>query len=68
MAFPDYGAREFWAWYAGPSIHYGGEKYWATLAWMPQIKGGPTDPARSTSLHLEERERSEVRLKFGMNF
>lgn len=68
MAFPDYGRREFWAWYAGPSIHYGGEKYWATLAWMPQIKGGPTDPNRSTRLHLEERERSEVRLKLGLNF
>ena len=68
MAFPDYGRREFWAWYAGPSIHYGGEKYWATLAWLPQIKGGPTDPDRSTSLHLEERERSEVRLKLGVNF
>ena len=68
MAFPDYGTREFWAWFAGPSLHYGGEKYWATLTWMPQLKGGPTDPDRSTSLHLEERERSETRLKFGVNF
>jgi hypothetical protein len=68
MAYPDYSTREFWAWYAGPSIHYGGQKYWATLTWMPQIKGGPTDPDRSTSLHLEERERSETRLKFGVNF
>lgn len=68
MAFPDYGAREFWAWYAGPSVHYAGQKYWATLAWMPQIKGAPVDTARSSRLHLEERERNEVRLKVGVNF
>ena len=68
MAYPDYGTREFWAWYAGPSIHYGGRRYWATLAWMPQIKGGPTEEERSTRLHLEERERNEVRLKLGVNF
>ena len=68
MAYPDYSTREFWAWYVGPSLHYGGQKYWATLTWMPQVKGGPTDADRSTSLHLEERERSETRLKFGLNF
>lgn len=67
-AYPDYASREFWALFAGPSIHYGGEKYWATLTWMPQIKGGPTDVERSSRLHLDERERSETRLKFGINF
>jgi hypothetical protein len=35
---------------------------------MPQIKGGPTDAERSDRLHLEERERNEVRLKAGINF
>lgn len=68
MAYPEYGAREFWAWYAGPTLHYGGEKYWGTLTWMPQLKGGPTERERSDRLHLEERERSEVRLKLGVNF
>lgn len=68
MAFPEYGSREFWAWYVGPALHYGGQKYWATLTWLPQIKGGPIDEDRSDSLHLDHRERNEVRLKLGMNF
>jgi hypothetical protein len=68
MAYPDYGSREFWAWFAGPTLHYGGQKYWGTLSWMPQLKGGPTDDARSDRLHLEQRERSEARLKLGVNF
>jgi hypothetical protein len=68
MAFPDYGSREFWAWFAGPNLHYGGQKYWATLTWMPQLKGGPTDADRSTRLHLDQREQGEVRLKVGVNF
>jgi len=68
MAYPEYDEREFWAWFAGPTLHYGGQKWWATLTWMPQVKGGPTDPDRSTRLHLEERERTEVRLKTGFNF
>ncbi len=68
MAYPNYGSREFWAWFAGPALHYGGRRFWATLSWMPQIKGGPTDPDRSTRLHLEQRERAEVRLKMGYEF
>lgn len=68
MAFPEYGAREFWSWHAGPTLHYGGQKYWATLSWLPQVKGGPVEADRSTRLHLEERERNEVRVKFGLNF
>ncbi len=68
IAFPKYGKREFWAWFVGPTLHYGGQRYWATLTWMPQIKGGPTEANRSTRPHLEQRERSETRLKIGINF
>ncbi|MEP6633153.1 MAG: DUF6662 family protein [Luteimonas sp.] len=68
MAFPDYGAREYWAWFAGPSLHYAAQRWWTTLTWMPQIKGGPTEAERSTRLHLEQAEKSEVRLKLGVNF
>jgi hypothetical protein len=68
MEFPDYGAREHWAWFAGPTLHYGGRTFWGTLTWLPQIKGGPTDSDRSRRLHLEEHERSETRLKIGYNF
>ena len=68
MEYPDYGAREHWAWFAGPTIHYGGQKWWATLTWLPQIKGGPIDADRSRRLHLEEHEEQETRLKIGVNF
>ena len=60
--------REHWALFAGPTLHYGDEKWWATLTWLPQIKGWPTDPARSSTLHLDEHERNEIRLKIGYNF
>lgn len=68
MEYPDYGAREHWAWFAGPTLHYGGKRFWATLTWLPQIKGGPIDPDRSHRLHLEEHEEQETRLKIGVNF
>lgn len=68
MEYPDYGAREHWAWFAGPTLHYGGQRWWATLTWLPQIKGGPVEADRSRTLHLEEHEEQETRLKIGINF
>jgi hypothetical protein len=62
------GDREAWAVFAGPSIHYAVKKWWVTLAVLPQIMGGPRDPALSSRLHLDEFERTEVRLKFGYEF
>lgn len=62
--------QERWSLFAGPTIHYGGEKFWATLTWFPQIKGGGeryTEQA-NTGLHLIEKTRNEFRLKLGMNF
>ncbi|WP_340266255.1 DUF6662 family protein [Sphingobium mellinum] len=29
-----------WSLFAGPTIHYGGQKFWAILTWFPQLKGG----------------------------
>jgi opacity protein-like surface antigen len=58
--------REHYAFFAGPSIHYGGKKWWATLTYLPQIYGSPNEPGRS--LHLEEHEKRELRLKIGYNF
>jgi len=65
---PDFGAREHWALFAGPSLHYGGRTWWGTLTWLPQVKGAPVDADRSTRLHLDEHEKSEVRFKLGYNF
>lgn len=62
--------QERWSVFAGPSIHYGGEKFWATLTWFPQLKGGGERYAgqTDTNLHLIEKTKQEVRLKLGVNF
>lgn len=62
--------RERWSIHAGPSIHYGAKKWWATLSWMPQIRGGGETYAGQTdvNLHLVEKTKQEVRLKIGFNF
>jgi len=68
--FPNWnlGNREAWAFFAGPAIHYATKKWWATLTVLPQLSGAPNDPARSSSLQLDEFERLEVRLKIGYYF
>ena len=50
---------------ACPAIHYGSEKWWATLAYTPQLFGSPS-PGRT--LALDEYEKRELRLKIGYNF
>lgn len=62
--------QERWSVFAGPSLHYGGQKWWATLTWMPQVRGGGEqyDGQRDTDLHLIEKTRHEARLKVGFNF
>lgn len=58
--------REHYAIFAGPNIHYGGKKWWFTATWLPQIHGSPSEPG--SSLHLDEHEKRELRLKVGYNF
>lgn len=61
--------NERWSLFAGPSIHYGGKKMWATLTWFPQITGGGEKYDGQTGhLHLIEKTKDEFRLKFGYNF
>jgi hypothetical protein len=57
--------RETYAVFAGPAIHYGGKRWWATLSYQPQIFGSPS-PGGSRA--LDEYEKREVRLKLGYNF
>jgi hypothetical protein len=64
----DINNQQNWTIFAGPTIHYGSERWWATLTWLPQVTGWPNDPARSNNLHFGEQERHEVRLKVGYNF
>jgi hypothetical protein len=62
--------RERWSVFAGPTLHYGARRWWATLTWFPQIQGGgevvpgQDDP----DLHLVEKTKAEWRLKIGLNF
>ena len=66
--YPGLAEREAWALFAGPTLHYATKKWWATLTWMPQVRGAPRDPALSDRLHLDEFEKNEVRLRVGYNF
>ncbi len=62
--------QERWSLFAGPTLHYGGEKIWATLTWFPQLKGGGEkyDGQINQNLHLIEKTKNEFRLKIGYNF
>jgi len=61
---------ERWSVFAGPSIHYGGAKWWTTLTWVTQLKGGGEKYEGQTdqNLHLIEKTKDEIRLKVGYNF
>jgi opacity protein-like surface antigen len=62
--------QERWSWFAGPSIHYGGEKWWATLTWFEQLAGGKEQYINQAddNLHLIEKTKHELRFKLGYNF
>ena len=61
---------ERWSTFAGPSIHYAGEKWWATLTAFHQVRGGGEkyDGQVDTRLHLIEKTKNEFRVKLGYNF
>jgi hypothetical protein len=65
--FPDMdlGNQEHMAWFLGPNVHYGARKWWFTVAHIRQVDGWPN--TGDSSLHLEEHEKMETRLKVGVN-
>jgi hypothetical protein len=63
--YPKFEKREYYAYFAGPNLHYGGKDWWFTLTYLPQIYGEPNEDGR---LHLAEHEEREYRLKLGYNF
>ena len=67
---PPDGSWEFdhWDFFAGPSVHYGAQHWWATLAATPQLAGSDESDDDSTGRHLADHEKYEVRLKVGYNF
>lgn len=62
--------QERYTTFAGPSLHYGSERWWATLTYFKQIEGGgpPYTNQENTKLHLIEKTKQEARLKLGYNF
>ncbi len=62
--------QERWSVFAGPSIHYGGRQWWATLTWFEQLAGGKEKYINQAAdtLHLIEKTRHELRFKLGYNF
>nr|WP_240483804.1 DUF6662 family protein [Methylobacillus sp. MM3] len=62
--------QERWSWFAGPSLHYAGQDWWATVTWFKQIKGGGEkfEEQDDNDLHLIEKTKQEVRVKVGFEF
>ncbi len=53
------------AWFVGPALSYRTDRWWATLTVMPQLHGTPdTEDGKE----LDEFERLEARLIFGISF
>lgn len=53
--------------YAGPSLHYSAERWWATLTWTPQAWGNGVDEPADGKTYAEETSQ-KFRLKVGFNF
>jgi opacity protein-like surface antigen len=53
--------------YAGPALHYGSERWWATLSYNYQVYGHGVDETTRSQTFAEET-RHEIRLKVGFNF
>ncbi|MEZ5559727.1 MAG: DUF6662 family protein [Pseudomonadales bacterium] len=61
--------QERYSLFAGPTLHYGGSQWWATLTWFRQLTGGGEGfPGQDQDLHLIEKTEQEFRLKLGYNF
>lgn len=61
---------ERWTAFAGPSLHYGGRQWWATVTYFHQLRGGGEqyEGQANTHLHLIEKTKNEIRVKIGYNF
>lgn len=62
--------RERWTLFAGPTLHYGGQVFWASLTYLPQIMGGGEEYVGQAEddMHLIEKTKTEMRLKIGATF
>ncbi len=61
--------QERYSIFAGPTLHYGGPRWWATFTWLPQLTGGGEKfEGQDPDYHLIEKTEQEFRLKLGYNF
>ena len=61
--------QERYSIFAGPTLHYGGPKWWATFTWLPQLTGGGEKfEGQDDDYHLIEKTEQEFRFKLGYNF
>jgi len=67
---PEYKSWENSALYFGPVLGYHEEKWWGTLSVMPQVYGWNNSASQDGNRHLElnDHEKVNVRLLFGINF
>jgi opacity protein-like surface antigen len=63
----DLGFHEHTVVFVGPSLHYGAERWWATLSYGYQVYGSGVDEPDNGKTYAEEA-RNEYRLKVGFNF
>ncbi len=73
--FADATFHEHSAYFFGPTIHYGGERWWATLGFLHQLPIGQafSDDNKEFATHDgyifgDEHEKYYVRLRVGFNF
>jgi hypothetical protein len=62
--------KERWSLFGGPTLHWAGKQWWATLTYLQQLRGGGEkyEEQIDTDLHLIEKTKKEIRLKVGYNF
>ncbi len=71
--YGDFQKFEHSVYWVGPAIHYGGERFWATLGYLRQVHGSPhgideNGTPVGRNLFLRSHERNEVTLKVGYAF
>jgi hypothetical protein len=66
---PNWGDETASAWFLGPTLHYASEKWWATLAVLPQVEGQSVSGASSgLSFINDDFAKVESRLILGIEF
>ncbi|MEE3623544.1 DUF6662 family protein [Nitrospirillum sp. BR 11752] len=70
--YGNFDTHEHSVFWVGPVLHYGGERFWATLGWLRQVAGNPGHDEDGNyiggNLFLRSHELNEVTFKVGVPF